>query len=63
LGGLFLKAMWSVFYEKNYWIKKRSYVFHDSIFYLTLFKDFIINNFIRSISFFRLNFFIYAFII
>ena len=23
LGGLMLKAMWSVFYEKNYWIKKK----------------------------------------
>ena len=27
LGGLMLKAMWSVFYEKNYWIKKKELCF------------------------------------
>ena len=40
LGGLMLKAMWSVFYEKNYWIKKRSYVFHDSLFYIIKYPSF-----------------------
>lgn len=34
LGSLILKAMCKVFYEKDYWNKKRSYVCHDSLFYI-----------------------------
>jgi hypothetical protein len=34
LGSLILKAMCKVFYEKDYWNKKRSYVCHNSLFYI-----------------------------
>jgi len=63
--GIIIQSIWRLIYRESWKpkIKKRSYVYHDSLFYLTLFKDFIVNNFIRCVSFFRLNLFINTLII